>query len=341
MEYSEHTGTYFPLWGRQNIRGHLGRDMYNNAETRAALSKPDASVIEILDRDSRGMDFLKEGLLLLSARHPKWTFVTNDLDSYSNNPSSYRPESEKVRIYDGKEELGQVWSGWRADAYCYEIANHRLKDKISRGSSIRTTDTKRLLKEVGKMFHRKHTGEIMLADRNELAAIINSASSHGDCISNAAYDLLVEHLKPYILDNFKDLYPIADMASGGAMKAKAQGAYESSIERRARENVDRLPELLEEQTGVNELLKNWNGGSGYLVSIKNGCEYAVVGLGDSIDNKDFSDWAVTTYSQDGLPEHMRRSIGMLKLLENKGFLCGYGARLREDSFYVVQEANDE
>jgi hypothetical protein len=47
------------------------------------------------------------------------------------------------------------------------------------------------------------------------------------------------------------------------------------------------------------------------------------------------------FSTETLPPHIKRSVGMLKLVEPKYFIKGAGLKIHDQAFFIVKEVNDE
>jgi hypothetical protein len=121
---------------------------------------------------------------------------------------------------------------------------------------------------------------------------------------------------PYIMANYESLAPIA--VQGGANA----------------DTVGKLVNAHEEFKITKEIHECQQNNTGAVVLI-HGSDYAVMGKDDTGEHN------TRIFSTETLPPHIKRSVGMLKLVEPKYFIKGAGLKIHDQAFFVVKEVSDE
>jgi hypothetical protein len=121
---------------------------------------------------------------------------------------------------------------------------------------------------------------------------------------------------PYIMANYESLAPIA--VQGGANA----------------ETVGRLVSAHDEFKITKEIYECQQNNTGAVVLI-HGSDYAVMGKDET------GEYKTRIFSTETLPPHIKRSVGMLKLVEPKYFIKGAGLKIHDQAFFVVKEVSDE
>lgn len=256
----------------------------------------------------------------LAMKYPQWRFVATRF--WYQRPDEGEPYAEAYRfyVYDGREALGQISTdsgrGRKFNEKVYAIHNERIANARERGDTTKTKDLKKAVKIVDKMFGARTVNE-------RLAEVLKQANNticevYGDRASSfrRTYDHTVRHLMPYVLANYETLAPIA--VAGGA----------------SQETVGRLTTAHDEYKITSEIHECLQKGTGAVVLI-HGNDYAVMGRDDKGEH------TTRMFSTDTLPPHIKRSVGMLKLVEPKHFVKGAGLKIHDQAFFVVKEVSDE
>ena len=101
----------------------------------------------------------------------------------------------------------------------------------------------------------------------------------------------------------------------------------------SQEDVDGLMPALGEYRTMKRMYKCVENLDGYQVLIR-GNDYAVRTNVDSrVETK--------MYSSETLPEHIKKNVGLLKLVENNMVLSNIGMKLNETTFFVVPPVSSE
>lgn len=256
----------------------------------------------------------------LAMKYPQWRFMATsfwyqrppvlaDADPYA--------EAHRFHVYDGREALGEISTDYgRGHEKVYAIRNERISEARQRGDTTKTKDLGKAVKTVGKMFGAKTITERLLEARGEATSDISRVFSDRSSTLKRTYDHIATHLMSYIMANYESLAPIA--IQGGA----------------SAETVGRLMTAYDEHQITKEIYECQQNNSGAVVLI-HGSDYAVMGKDDK------GEYTTRMFSTDTLPPHIKRSVGMLKLVEPKHFVKGAGLKIHDQAFFVVKEVSDE
>jgi hypothetical protein len=253
----------------------------------------------------------------LAKKYPQWRFMATQF--WYQRPNEGEPYAEAYRfyVYDGREALGQISTDYgRNHEKVFAIHNERIADTRERGDTTKTKDLNKAVKIVGKMFGAKTINERLAEAQNDAA--IDIARVHSDRASTfqRTYDHIAKHLMPYVMANYESLAPIA--VQGGANA----------------ETVGRLVSAHDEFNITKEIYECQQNNTGAVVLI-HGSDYAVMGKDETGEHK------IRIFSTETLPPHIKRSVGMLKLVEPKYFIKGAGLKIHDTAFFVVKEVSDE
>lgn len=253
----------------------------------------------------------------LAMKYPQWRFVATQFWYQRPNDADPYAEAYRFYVYDGREALGEISTDYgRGHEKVYTIRNERISDARQRGDTTKTKDLGKAVKTVGKMFGAKTINERLIEARNEAAVDISRVHSDRSSTFNRTYDHIAKHLMPYVMANYESLAPIA--VQGGA----------------SAETVGRLMTAYDEHQITKEIYECQQNNSGAVVLI-HGSDYAVMGKDDKGEH------TTRMFSTDTLPPHIKRSVGMLKLVEPKHFVKGAGLKIHDQAFFVVKEVSDE
>ena len=168
------------------------------------------------------------------------------------------------------------------------------------------------MKTVGKMFGAKTISERLAAAASGASTDISRVYGDRASILHRTYDHIAKHLMPYVMANYESLAPIA--VQGGA----------------SAETVGRLMSAHDEFKITEEIYECQQNNTGAVV-LTHGSDYAVMGKDDTGEH------GTRIYSTETLPLHIKRSVGMLKLVEPKHFVKGAGFRIHDSAFFIVKE----
>lgn len=253
----------------------------------------------------------------LAMKYPQWRFVATQFWHQRPNDADPYAEAYRFHVYDGREALGEINTDYgRGHEKVYAIRNERISEARQRGDTTKTKDLGKAVKTVGKMFGAKTINERLNEARSEAASDISRVYSDRQHTFQRTYDHIAKHLMPYVMANYESLAPIA--VQGGA----------------SAETVGRLMTAYDEYQITMEINECQQNNSGAVVLI-HGSDYAVMGKDDKGEH------TTRMFSTDTLPPHIKRSVGMLKLVEPKHFVKGAGLKIHDQAFFVVKEVSDE
>lgn len=249
----------------------------------------------------------------LALKKPQWKFIAQRYHKGDGKDLAYA-----FRVCEGREILGEiVMSYGRRDADAFEIRNKRIQDSRERGGSAKTKDMKKAIKLVLKSFGTKTVAEQMNEALQQTADATWRVASDRSGTFQSLFRHMQEHLFTHIMDNYKELAPIAIQ----------NGADDKVVEKL-------LPAYEEYQiTKEIETCKASNMGA---VVLTLGSEYAV-----TLWDHGAGGMQTHMHTTDTLPTHIKRSVGLLKLVEVKHFLKGVGVRVADTTFFVISKAEDE
>ena len=249
----------------------------------------------------------------LALKKPQWKFIAHRYHRGDEKDLGYA-----FRVCEGREILGEiVMSYGRRDEDAFEIRNKRIQDSRERGGSAKTKDVKKATKLVLKSF-----GVKTITERVEEALALTTEStwrvaSDRSSTFQSLFRHMQEHLFTHIMDNYKELAPIA-IQNGADPKTVGMllPAYE---EYRITKEI--------------ETCKANNMGA---VVLTLGSEYAV-----TLWDHSAGGMQTHMHTTDTLPTHIKRSVGLLKLVEVRHFLKGVGVKIADTTFFVISKAEDE
>ena len=268
--------------------------------------------------DVRIMPHVKPFVEKLAMKHPQWQFVNSPRGwniCHDRDEKLEFVEVDEFDIYANKELLGSIGSDHgRNGARVFTMTNERIRKVRERGSATKTKDLDKAIKIFGKMFGAKSVHERIeevVAGAENITRAVFSDRSYA---FSRVYDRLGKHLQDHIMDNLQEFTDIA------LTKNFPQDLANS------------LPNLYAEFKTTEEIYRCLDDKKGDVVLI-HGNDYAVTNLNEA--NRE-----TKIYSTDNLPPHIKRGVGMLKLVEKEHFISGIGTKVSDTSFYIIPEANN-
>jgi len=268
--------------------------------------------------DVRIMPYIKPFVEKLAMKHPQWQFVNSPRGWNLCNDRDQNLEFvgvEEFDIYANKELLGSIGSDHgRNGARVFTMTNERIRKIRERGSATKTKDLDKAIKIFGKMFGAKSVNERIeevIAGAESITRLLFSDRSY---TFSKTYDKLGKHLQDHIMDNLQEFTNIA------------------LAKNFPQEIADSLPNMYAEFKTTEEIYKCLDDKKGDVVLI-HGNDYAVTNINEA--NRE-----TKIYSTDNLPPHIKRGVGMLKLVEKEHFISGIGTKISDTSFYIIPETNN-
>ena len=243
----------------------------------------------------------------LAQARPQWRFVTYRR-SLSDMSSTMMFNVSMFDVYEGSAKLGRIWKTYenRGDVVC--IDNDRMSNNRQRGSSTNTQDLKKAFKLITKNFHGPTVAELVLDTVSKTNTVVSMLSTKHRREFDFKYQHLSNFLEEYTMNNWEHI------------KQLAIDAGISPI------TLDGMAEAHQAKLATHEIANAVSNGSGATVMLR-GDEYVVVING-----------VTSICDTDHLPPHIKRSLGILKMVENHTYIEGHGARVDKDKFFISSTA---
>ena len=242
----------------------------------------------------------------LGKARPNWRLVSTSAVSVPNSPNHARWVTKFI-VYEHGEELGRIWrrnydSG---EVICFD--NQRLNQKRQRGDCTSTKDAGKAFKLITKEFAPKSVAELLAEARRRTRDLANREVGNRQRMFNNSY---------YSLRGLLDEFSYANWDSF-CTYAQSRGIRESALETFTTSKEDKL---------VAERVADTISTDADITVVLRGEEYILqAGTGTSI------------LDTDRLSLHLKRNIGMLKLVEDGEYVPNVGVRLDAKTFLVLPE----
>ena len=240
----------------------------------------------------------------LAQARPQWKFITNRRHMAGDslfNVSAFD-------VYEGSTKLGRIWKSYENRGDVISIDNDRMSNGRQRGSSTNTQDLNKAFKLVTKNFHGPTVAEAVhetLGKTNNVVGML--AGKHMREFENK-YRHLSNFLETYTMQNWEHIKQLAIDAGISPM------------------TLDGMAEAHEAKLATQDIAVSLGNNSGATVLIR-GDEYIVVING-----------VISIFDTEHLPSHIKRSVGILKMVENHTYIAGHGARVDKDKFFISAKA---
>ncbi len=244
----------------------------------------------------------------LLKERPTWRFK-----STQNFYGSASAKVTSLEIYDGDEALGRLWmeNHWRDNSVRYNFDNFRLSKTRQRNGVSYTTKPDAAAKRIVKAFHLKTPKE------RAAEAYADARKAVGQVVTDASWPLrrgrsvIEKELFAYAIRNWETIVPHL-----GPDAAK----------------VD-LPALHEADREAYDLSVAFEGALGVTVRIESNGSY-------TISRNEGGTFDVQTLTDAQLPEHVRGSLGLLKLVQDGTHIDGVGLRVRANLYFVMDKKGE-
>lgn len=240
----------------------------------------------------------------LAQARPQWKFVTNRRNMAGDsmfNVSSFD-------VYEGSNKLGRIWKTYenRGDVIC--INNERMENNRQRGSYTSTQDLSKAFKLVTKNFHGPTVAEAVADAFDKARSVVGGLAVKHRREFDYKYQHLSNFLEEYAMKNWEHIRQLATDAGISPM------------------TLDGMIEAYEAKMATQEINAAVGTDAGATVLIR-GDEYIVVING-----------VTTIFDTYQLPAHIKRSVGVLKMVANHTYVEGHGARVDKDKFFISSKA---
>jgi hypothetical protein len=217
--------------------------------------------------------------------------------------------ASRFYIFDGDEQLGEVWAEnhWRNKDIRFYFNNFRL-DKVRSRSVSYTSKPDIAAKRIIKAFHMKTASERAVDTLEEVRKV--TGALHGDASwpVRKAKSAIEDELYTYAVKNWD---AVRLMLSAEAQK------------------ID-LPSLIEAANDAYRMQGAAANGLGTNVRLEPNGTYSLSRyLGNGFETSSCTD--------DGLPEHIRGALGLLKLMSDKSSIPDVGLRVNSTTYFVMDK----
>lgn len=249
----------------------------------------------------------------LALKYPNWEFkeTGTSYESYMGATGYGKKNftATTFKVFEKREELGTIYVDKYNRQERYAVDNFRIDAMRERGSGMKTIHLKKAMRHVEKYFGKKNLDEKMNDARQRAETVAYHASNELTRQQEWAWNRLTSHAKEFLVSKYWHEFS----AFLGVKEIKDAVEY---------------PKLFSEgkagkqlYDAVRDSKKDY-----YLVSIE-GMRYSISRANDPIQIKE----------SDELPAFIKRSVGMLKLLEDKQIIGGVGMRVDAETFIVLPQ----
>lgn len=249
--------------------------------------------------------FMQPLITKLLTHNPRWEFIAAD---YPSNDNGLYVHGRFNVECDG-EDLG--WVGydrhWRNGDTKYEFDCTRLKAKRQKSTTPHTKDLNKAVKSIiGHMYNRT-PAERMATAKHQTTNLVGKISGSANYNYNQAQTTLLPYMTSIVEKHWDEFSAI----------------HMDAAEAKARENLlPRRQAVLDSETITGPITH----AKGYIL-IEAGASFIVSRFSMAE--------APVIMSLDKMPDRIKGSLGMLKLLEPKKYAPGIGVRVDETTFYVA------
>jgi hypothetical protein len=250
---------------------------------------------------------LSEFVWLVASQYPLWELRIAELFS------PHGREVRRIYVYQGKELIGEIGSEYssRSGGSVVYIKNDRITANRSRnGGKMISNNNKKLLSAIKKNFGCKTINEKLDEAAFSASTNITSAAWEHAMTSNRLKTKLADDVVDYVLGAGRESY-VQHLTTSGNLNSIAS-----------------LDEFMEAQkmSSASAQIKDMFGKQQLTLILLDNDKYLV------------KDSTVTNvFDADSLPQNLRRSLGMLKLVEKGQIISNSGMRVEENIFIVVQD----
>lgn len=220
--------------------------------------------------------------------------------------------ASNFEIYDGDERLGNLWAErhWRDSTTRYFFNNFRLEKTRQRNSVSYTSKPDVAAKRIIKSFHLKTPSERAQEAFNDVRTTLNKIVADADWPLRRAKNSMEKRLFAYAAKHWD--------------KIKQHLTDDTNLD---------FPALVQANRDATDMVTAYEGQDGIIVRIEANGTYMASRRSDS-------GFAIETFSDTTLPEHVRGSLGLLKLVDDKTAIPGVGTRVNAKLYFVMDKKGE-
>jgi len=246
----------------------------------------------------------------LVKKRPTWRFKATDQLSGASGVHALNT----FEIYEGDEPLGRLWTEWHwsTGAIRFYFSNFRVDAARVRSKSAFTTKPEEAVKRIVKAFHLKTPSERAADTFRTVGGTVHKAWADAEWPLRRAEDEVRKALLDYAYKHWDEIKTLASL--------------EPTLD---------LPALRQHQNEAVDLKNAFSAsdGGGVTVRIEANSSY-------SVSRKTNTGFAVETYNDSTLPDHLRGSLGLLKMVDNGNLIPGVGVRSDANHYFVIDKKGD-
>jgi hypothetical protein len=251
----------------------------------------------------------------LALKYPQWSFE-EDNTNYKwdmQNGKSLKTDfiATCFKVIDKREELGQVYMdnySRHGERFC--IDNFRVQQMRERGSGMKTIHENKALKHVDKYFGKKNLDEKLVEAKQLAERCVSNVSNNLAGKFDYEWNRLEEISKQFIMQ--KHWEEFASYITTNLTGNKVE--------------LNTMPDRFERKLAGKQVRDAFAKDEHYLIYV-DGQNYAIFRKNEPTQIK----------VSEELPEHIRRSVGMLKLVEDNQIVSGVGCRVNATTYVVLPQ----
>ena len=301
-----------------NIILHIDRTQFPNAkvgvwESATSNVKYPASVS------------LDEVIKKLAIKFPTHKFVGNCVNYPDNADDTTILEKVKLicakhfEVYEIEGELvGKIgcvnrYTSRNGNERVIYIKGYRVQHMRERKKTIETANAKRAIAIATKVLQAKSLSETLERTYKRISGGLYQTEHGNEREFQITYDNIMSRVVGLVMKNFETFEAI----------------FEGHLDKNMKKAFAELPDKHEKMIGARELRAAENAKQGYFVQIKNNKYIVRYGKQDPV-----------MYTQDTVPDWLKRNIGMLKLVNEHTAITNVGYKDTEDGYFIVKENKD-
>lgn len=260
--------------------------------------------------------YLKPLLEILATENPTWEFrpeyVDRQYEGLNINNRHYsntvKAECRQFGVWQGQDQLGTIGTETWGE-HKYKITNKRIRAERERGAEYRTKDITKALKKVKATFHPKTTEELIKEMVSGTYGAVDRLSRTHRMAFNEVFRVGERFIKEFMYANLEQFQEFIGDKTG------------------AMDNYRQLM-LNAKETGSFETL--YENGTLATVTIFN--DHYFIGSKDNPVKE--------TKSREQVDPDVIRKVGMLKLLDDGGYVTDVGLKVKENVFVINYDPNN-
>lgn len=215
-------------------------------------------------------------------------------------------------IYDGDEKLGHLWveRHWRDSSVRYYFNNFRLEKTRQRNSVSYTSKADTAAKRIIKAFHLKTPSERATEAFNDVRNSLSKIGSEANWPLRRAKNVIEKRLYAYAANHWDEI--------------KADLTDDTTLD---------FPAVVQADRDAADMYSAFEGQGGSIVRIEANGTYMASRRSDA-------GFAVETFTDSTLPDHVRGGLGLLKLVDDNTAIPGVGTRVNSKLYFVIDKKGE-